>query len=217
LISKLRRHLRERGARATAAKFAQRVRDGYVREELIVLLKDLDSIVEPRAEGDLRLEVLGAEHLPGISEMNRKRGMPGADRYYENCLADGIHGFVAIRAEEIVGSYHWVDRDNPTPHPDIWYMGSGFRLEQGDVYGSGLYLLEEHRGGGTASDFLFKVESSLRERGHLRLWGYVDSANRPARWVYSNRGYKPMWSVLSRRFVFHRWRKSAPTNDGVSR
>lgn len=193
--------------RATAAKFARRVRDGYVREELIVLLKNLDSIVEPRVGGDLQLEDLRAEHLPGISELNQRRSMPGADRYFENCLADGIHGFVAIRGEEIVGFYHWVDRDNPTAHPDLWYMGPEFRLEQGDVYGSGLFLLKEHRGGGTGSDFLFKVETSLRELGYERLWGYVDRTNRPARWLYSNRGYQPMWNVLSRRLVFHRWRK----------
>jgi GNAT superfamily N-acetyltransferase len=210
LIDKLRRHLRERGVRATAAKFAQRVRDGYVREELIALLKDLDSIVEPRVEGDLRLEDLEARHLPGIAELNRKRGMPSANRYFENCLAGGIHGFVVIRGVEIVGFYHWVDSDNPTMHPDLWYMGPEFQLEQGDVYGSGLFLLEEHRGGGTASDFLCKLETSLRDRGYRRLWGYVLSTNRPARWLYSSRGYKPMWSVLSRRLVFLRWRKSFP-------
>ena len=210
MIGKLRRHLRERGARATAAKFAQRVGDGYVREELIALLKDLDSIVEPRVEGDLRLEDLETGHLPGISELNRKQGTPSADRYFANCLADGIHGFVAIRGEEIVGYYHWVDRDNSTMHPDLWYMGPEFQLEEDDVYGSGLFLLEGHRGGGTASDFLFKVETSLRERGYRRLWGYVLSTNRPARWLYSNRGYEPMWSVLSRRLVFLRWREVIP-------
>lgn len=181
------------------------MRDGYVKEELIVLLKDLDAIVEPRVEGDLRLEDLEANHLPGIAELNRKRGMPGANRYFENCLADGIHGFVAIRGEEIIGFYHWVDVENDPTHPDLWYMGPGFRLEPEDVYGSGLFLLEEHRGSGTASGFLFRVETSLRDRGYRRLWGYVDSANRPARWLYSNRGYEPMWSVLSRRIFFHRW------------
>lgn len=217
MIGKLRRNLHERGVRGTAAKFAQRVREGYVKEELIVLLKDLGSIVEPGVEGDLRLEDLEAWHLPGIAELNRKRGMPDADRYFEYCLAEGIDGFVAIRGEEIVGYYHWVDRDTPILHPDLWYMGPDFRLEPEDVYGSGLFLLEEHRGRGTASDFLFKVETSLRERGYLRLWGYVDSASRPARWLYSTRGYEPMWSVLSRRIVFHRWRRVVHDPDSQPR
>jgi GNAT superfamily N-acetyltransferase len=207
VLSKLRRNLREQGLRATAAKFAQRVREGYVRKELIVFLKDLDSIAEPGVGGDLRLEDLEDRHLSGISELNRKRGMPEADLYFKYCLAEGIHGFVALRGKEIVGYYHWVDCDTPILHPDLWDMGSGFRLEREDVYGSGLFLLEEHRGRGTASDFLFKVETSLHDRGYRRLWGYVDSSNRPARWLYSNRGYEPMWTVLSRRLVFHRWRR----------
>jgi GNAT superfamily N-acetyltransferase len=210
LISKLRRNLREHGVRGSAEKLAQRLREGYVKKDLIVFLKDLNTIVEPQIEGDLRLEDLEARHLPGISQLNRKRGMPGADRYFEFCLAEGIRGFVAIRGEEIVGYYHWVDREAPTVHPDLWEMGRGFRLEPQDVYGSGLFLLEEQRGRGTASDFLFKVETSLKERGYLRLWGYVDSANRPARWLYSNRGYEPMWSVLSRRLMILRWRKVVP-------
>jgi len=207
VISKLGRNLREYGVRVSAEKFLSRVREGYVRRELIVLLKDLNSIVRPKVEGDLLVEDLTAAHLPAISELNRKRGMPGADPYFKYCLAAGIQGFVAIRGEEVVGYYHWVDRDAPTVHPDLWDMGREFQLERKDVYGSGLFLLEEHRGGGTAGDFLFKVETSLRERGYLRLWGYVDSANRPARWLYSTRGYQPMWSVRSRRIVFMRWRK----------
>ena len=57
------------------------------------------------------------------------------------------------------------------------------------------------RATGVAADFLFHVESTLRDRGYSKIWGYVVSDNRPARWVYSTRGYKPMWIVRVRRIV----------------
>lgn len=195
---------------ATASKILLHLRKGYISEELIVILKNLNSIVEPRFEGDLRLEDLEARHLPGISALNSRRGQPDADAYFASALQKGFRGFVAFRNDELVGYYNWVDNDVPNFHPDLWSMGPGFELKPGDVFGSGFFLLKEHRGGGTASDFLFKLETSLRDRGYRRIWGFVERTNRPARWVYSNRGYHPMWDVLCRRLVVFRWRKVIP-------
>jgi hypothetical protein len=38
--------------------------------------------------------------------------------------------------------------------------------------------------------FLHAIETDLKERGYTRLWGYVRADNRPARWLYSMRGYE---------------------------
>ena len=86
-------------------------------------------------------------------------------------------------------------------------------MEPGDVYGSSLFLLEEHRGKGAAGVFLHQVETSLRDRGYKRIWGSVDATNRPARWLYSTRGYRPMWKVVHRRFLFIKSRRSIPLGD----
>jgi GNAT superfamily N-acetyltransferase len=210
MIGKLRRNLRERGARGTAERILLRLREGYTREELLVCLKTLDSIVEPKSPGKLRVEELERRHLVGIDELNRRRGEPKATRYFENCVDYGFHGFVALDGDDVVGYYWWVDRDNPTPHPDMWWLGRDFELEPGDVYGASFYLFEEYRGGGAAWDVLFQIESALRDRGYRRLWGYVEKDNRPARWTYRLRGYQPIWEMINRRFVFFRWRKITP-------
>jgi GNAT superfamily N-acetyltransferase len=211
LISKLRRNLRERGVRGTAGRALSRLREGYTKEELIVLLKTTDSIVEPKKPGKLTMEDLGSAHLPELIELNRKAGEPlGADKYFENSLKLGYHGFIARIDGELVGYYWWVDRDDPNPHSDVWRLGKQFELEPGDVYGSSLFLLEEHRGGGTANDFLYKIEAGFRDRGYKRIWGYVVKDNRPARWTYNLRGYKPTWNMVNRRLVFFRWRRSSP-------
>jgi GNAT superfamily N-acetyltransferase len=167
----------------------------YAQESLIVIVGKLDSIVEPWRDGGLRLEDLRAEHLPALSELNRRRGRPEVDRRFARYVQQGFHGFVAFAGDELLGYYWWVDRDARTTYPDLRKLGLGIELGEGDVYGSDFYVLDEHRGGGLAADFLFKVESSLRDRGYQRIWGYVVSSNRPARWIYSTRGYVPMWTV----------------------
>ena len=83
------------------------------------------------------------------------------------------------------------------------------------MYGGSLFLLPEHRGEGRAAEFLFRVESALRERGYRRIWGYVDKGNRAARWLYGTRGYQPAWKVRIRRFAFLGWRSSTPVSDGA--
>jgi GNAT superfamily N-acetyltransferase len=196
VLSKLRLYLREHGARQTAAAVARRLwRIAYLHERLLVIIVTLDSVVEPWRDGGLRLEDLGAQHLPALSALNLRRGSPEVDRRFRRYVEQGFHGFVAFQGEELVGYYWWVDNRVPTVYPDLRKLGLGIELDDGDVYGSDFYVLDEHRGGGLAADFLFKVESSLRDRGYTRVWGYVVSDNRPARWIYSTRGYVPMWTV----------------------
>ena len=160
-----------------------------------MIVGDLDAIVQPWREGELRVLAMTAEHLPDLAELNRKRGRPEVDRRFARYLEQGFHGFVAYQGEELIGYYWWVDRDVPTLYPDLRKLGLGIELGEGDVYGSDFFLLEQRRGNNVAAEFLYKVESALHELGYRRVWGYVVSDNRPARWIYSTRGYVPMWTV----------------------
>ncbi|MET0306947.1 MAG: GNAT family N-acetyltransferase [Solirubrobacterales bacterium] len=213
MIGKLRRYFGEWGVQGAIARLLRQLREGVVREEVIVLLKKTDSIVVPRRPSELRVEDLEERHLPGLFEVNRKRGAPHADRYFEASIAKGFHGFVALKAGEVVGYYWWADYAADPPHPDLWLLGEGFKMEEGDVYGSSLFLLEQHRGGGAAGDFLCQVETSLRDRGYRRIWGYVERTNRGARWLYSTRGYQPMWKVMHRHFMFFKSRQTVPLDE----
>lgn len=177
----------------------------YVGQRFIVLLKPLDSIVESRRPGDLRVEALEAKHLPALSDLNRRRGRPQVDTRFAANVASGFHGFVAWRGDRLAGYYWWIDRDAPVCHPDLRDLDLGIELGEGDVYGTDFFLLEEFRGGGTEADFLCKIEKSLRGRGYRRLWGYVDSDNRPALWAYRRRGYESMW-IVNRKRLLWLWR-----------
>ena len=210
VIDKLRCSLHERGLAGTLRRLGGSLVDGYEKEELLVLVKELRDIQEPKGGEELRVEELDASHLPGIYALNRQRDEPEADRYFDQSLEYGYHGFAGLVGDRLVGYYWWVDRDNPVPHPDLFRLGREFELEDGDVYGSSLYLLEAYRGGGRAGQFLYQVESRLRDRGYRRLWGYVDKGNRAARWLYAMRGYLQTWQVCNHRLAFLRWRRSTP-------
>jgi GNAT superfamily N-acetyltransferase len=201
-VRRLHRYLETHGLRQTLSAIGRLLRGRiYADARLIVIVKELDSIVEPWHAGDLRFADLNAERMPDLAGLNRRRGRPDVQQLFVRYFDHGFHAFLAYRGEELVGYYWWIDRDVPAAHTDLHKLGLDIELSEDDAYGSHFFLLEEHRGGGLAADFLFYVESSLRERGFSRIWGYVDSANRPARWVYSTRGYKPMWIVRLRRIV----------------
>src|SRR5262245_29728161 len=100
MMGKLRRYLSEWGVRGAVARLVRQLREGVVREEVIVLLKETDSILVPRRPSGLQVEDLEERHLPGLFEVNRKRGAPHADRYFETSIAKGFHGFVALREGE---------------------------------------------------------------------------------------------------------------------
>jgi GNAT superfamily N-acetyltransferase len=205
MIGRFRQYARANGMRAALAQLPRRLWHGVVSEDrMTVLLKVLDSISEPRKTSDLRVEKLEPSHLAGLSELNRKRGRRRVDKRFAANLERGLHGFVGLCDGEVVGYYWWIEGERAESHPDLVWLGPALRIEPGDVYGSDFYILPEHRAGGTANEFLFRVETGIRDAGFARIWGYVDSGNRQARWLYSSRGYQPMNDVSTRRLFFHR-------------
>lgn len=202
----MRLYIEAHGVRKTLAAMGGRVRKLFaVDERFIILLKQLDSIVESRRPSDLRVEDLGEQHLPGLSELNRRRGRPQVDKRFATNVASGFNGFVAWKDDDLVGYYWWVDDEAPILHPDLSDdLNLGIEMEKGDVYGTDFFLLEEFRGAGRAPDFLYKIEKSLRDRGYRRLWGYVDSSNRAALWSYRARGYESMWILERKRRLWFR-------------
>lgn len=180
--------LRRDGVRQTARKLA----DGYREDELLVMVKRLDSVQAISFEPRLRVAELTHDWLPALAALNRSRCDTRATGRFAADLGRGHQAFVASVDGVPVGYYWWADGRHP--HLDRL----GIALEAGDVYGFDFYLAEEHRGDGNAVAFLHAVEVALRERGFARLWGYVRDDNRPARWLYSLRGYEVVRHVQLR-------------------
>jgi GNAT superfamily N-acetyltransferase len=198
-VADLRCRYRRDGLRVLLGKIAGRVRAAiYSDQEVIVLKKDLTQITEMASSEALRIEEVDAGHLPALYEFNYKRCNSKADARAAAALERGYRGYVGYVGDELVGYYWWVDGAIEPNHSDISHYGLGLDLEPGEVYGFDFYLLEQHRGDGKSMEFLYKIEAGLRELGYDVLWGYVVADNRPARWLYSLRGYKPVRKVVSR-------------------
>ncbi len=196
---------RRNGLGPLIAKVTARARRAlHTRLEVVVLAKDLNDVTELATEEKLRIEELEPEHLPALYEFNRKRCFSKADARAAADLERGYRGFVGFVDDELVGYYWWVDADIDPNHSDIDHYGLGIELQPGEVYGFDFFLLEEHRGDGKSMEFLHKIETALSELGYTLLWGYVVAGNKPARWLYSLRGYKPVRKVASRRILGRR-------------
>jgi GNAT superfamily N-acetyltransferase len=197
--------LRRGGLRQLIAKVTAHVRRRlHERLEVVVLEKDLGQITELATEEKLRIEELDASHLPALYEFNRKRCFSKADARAVSYVERGYRGFVGFVDDELVGYYWWVDAEIDPNHSDIEHYGLGIELEPGEVYGFDFFLLEEHRGDGKSMEFLHKIETALSDLGYTLLWGYVVAGNKPARWLYSLRGYKPVRKIASRRVLGRR-------------
>jgi len=203
-IRTLRRRFAAEGLRGVLAFLASGLRAQVSKHETqLVIVKRLDQIVVPLRHGQVRIEPIEQRHMPALRELNRERGDLTGDARFAADLAAGHGGFVGFKEQQLVSCYWWVDGNAP-PHRDMHALGLGIQLGPGDVYGYDLYVHKRHRAGGTVNDFLFQIETALRERGYKRLWGYVAGDNRTARWTYEARGYEPRWTVERTR-TLRRW------------
>lgn len=210
-LTALRCRYRRDGPRVLLGKVADRVRAvAYSHDEVLVLKKDLGQITEMSSSEALRIEELEARHLPALYEFNRDRCFSKADARAAAAVERGYRGYVGFAGDELAGYYWWVDGEIEPHHSDIARYGLGIELGPREVYGFDFYLLERHRGDGKSMEFLHKIEVALRDLGYDVLWGYVFADNKPARWLYSLGGYKPVRKVASRRLLGRRRTMDSP-------
>jgi GNAT superfamily N-acetyltransferase len=196
---------RRDGLGALLRKLVHRVlRALHSHDDVLLMTKDLGEATDMTFDDALRIEETSTSDLPALYDFNRRRCFSKADARAAAALDHGHRGFVAYAGEELVGYYWWVDADIEPHHRDIDQFGLGFELGPGEVYGYDLYLLEEHRREGKSMEFLYKIETGLHELGYGLVWGYIETDNRPARWLYQSRGYKPVREVATRRVLGRR-------------
>lgn len=200
----LRRRYRADGPSGALRHIAERARaQVHERERHLVLCKELNDISVPVRRGRILVEPIERRHLPELRVLNQEREDLTGDVRFAGDLDEGYRGWIALRDGEPIGFYWWADPTMP-PHREFRTVALGVQLGAGDVYGTDLYVAPDHRSGGIAAEFLYLVETGLRERGFERLWGTVDENNRPARWLYDSRGYTERWTVEGTR-VLRRW------------
>jgi GNAT superfamily N-acetyltransferase len=197
LASDIRCLARTQGTRAALGTVGRGVAESvYAREDVHVLVKRLDAVQPISFPPRLRLGELDGGSLPALAALNRARCDTRADHRFARNLQRRYHGFTGHEDGTLAGYYWWLDaRAGGHGHLDQL----GIELGPEDVYGFDFFLAERHRGEGRAVEFLYHVETRLRDQGYERLWGYVSGLNTPARWLYSLRGYEVARTLRLRR------------------
>jgi GNAT superfamily N-acetyltransferase len=110
-----------------------------------------------------------------------------ARRVLQN-VGSGYRGFVVSLDEEVIGYFWWIDQRIAPQHPHL----GRYEIDLGsdEAYGFQYFIAPGHRGKGLANDVLASIEAELQALGYKRVWGYVESANLPARWLYSISGWE---------------------------
>ncbi|MBV8033291.1 MAG: GNAT family N-acetyltransferase, partial [Betaproteobacteria bacterium] len=109
-------------------------------------------------------------------------------------------GYSVLFAEvdgRIVGFVWWVDSrlSGERAHPHL--ARYGIRLQPREAYAFDFFLEPEFRGGGNANALLSAFDGHVKTLGFQRLWGFVASDNKPARWLYSLCGWRPQKTINS--------------------
>jgi GNAT superfamily N-acetyltransferase len=109
-------------------------------------------------------------------------------------------GYSVLFAEadgRIVGFLWWADAklSGERAHPHL--ARYGIRLGPREAYVFDFFLEPNCRGGGNANEFLSTFDRHLKSLGFERLWGFVASDNKPARWLYTLSGWRPQRTVNS--------------------
>jgi GNAT superfamily N-acetyltransferase len=168
-------------------------------EEHLVLVKALDGVPGPPARRPLDVRAIGDDDTDEVLAFTAEHSPPKVLAFVRNYLANGYRAFGAFRDGRLIGLFWWVDAALDAEHPDLVLHEIG--LEPGDAYGFAYFVAPEHRGGGTATDFLSRVFVALHEARYTRMWGWVLADNRPARWLFSLAGFREVRRIRARTVV----------------
>lgn len=199
LAARLASALRRLGWKGVIARCYRRVSSRLVRHHSdIVMSKDLADGEGPSSGTLLQYCAIEGSDPSVLERIAAARHLDAEDRARLRLFAR--RGYSALFAEvdgRIVGFMWWVDArlSGDRAHPHL--ARYGIRLGPREAYAFDFFLAPGCRGGGNANEFLSSFDRHLRNRGFERIWGFVASDNKPARWLYSLCGWRPQKVINS--------------------
>jgi GNAT superfamily N-acetyltransferase len=183
---------RSLGPRPLLARALRRmVATVYAKQTELLIVKRLDggppSLHRPN---ELRMRAVTTDDvavLKAFNEAQRTRRKVLASTCY---VRNGYQGFLAFVEKELIGYWWWVGNtlDPAITHPCVERFG--LRLGDDEVFAFDYFIAPGYRAKGAAVKFLSLIYAELARRGYGGVWGSVDAANAPARWVYNALGNK---------------------------
>lgn len=188
---------REGGLRGCGAAVGSVVQSWVYHEESHVLLvRPLSDVPDATSSERLEVRSMDSDDVEAVLAFSKRHDAPKVTARVRNYLSNGYRAFLGFRDGELIGVFWWVDRGIDPDHPDL--VLHGMRLAKADAYGYAYFIAPEHRGRGTATDFIASVFSTLRDAGYQQIWGWVRADNLPARWLFSLMGYEEQGLMRTR-------------------
>jgi RimJ/RimL family protein N-acetyltransferase len=160
----------------------------YRDEDHVVIVKDLDDGRPERIGSNLEVRAVDSRDTDTVDEFCGTHFPPKVGRYVRSYRRRGYPAFAAFRRGLLIGLFWWVDAAIDAQHPDL--ILHQIDLQPGDTYAFAYFIAPEHRGSNTATEVIGAVFSALRDAGYTRVWGWVNAANRPARWLFRLAGFQ---------------------------
>jgi GNAT superfamily N-acetyltransferase len=176
------------------------------RDAELVLVKDLTKAAYTAGDGrDLgtsgreqrwRIEPLQENHCAALLRMHEDACSLRQGRRVLSNVRSGYRGFVVNLDGEAIGYFWWIDKRIAPQHPHL--VRYEIDLGSDEAYCFQYFIAPDYRGEGLANDVLASIEAELHQLGYKRLWGYVESVNLPARWLYSVTGWDTVRAIQRR-------------------
>lgn len=181
----------------------------YINRELIVLENDLTSLGPTKKSlSELNMEFIEISKN-NFEEFHLK--YPFKSRYLKtkNNLNKGYRSFVVTRGNEVIGDLWYtpmINSKKSSLHHDLEWLG--IELGEKDVYGWDNYVRKEERSNSVAIYLMSQALHCLRDKGFIRIYGFVFVDNSPASFLYKIFGFKELKRMKANRFLFYRRAKS---------
>ena len=177
----------------------------YINRELIVLENDLTSVGPPmKSLMELDLEFLVIS-MSNYEEFHLKYPFRSRHLKAVDNLKKGYGSFVAVRGNEVVGNLWYATSINANESP-LHHDLEWLRIDLGekDAYGWDMYVSEEERENSVAFYLMSLALHWLREKGFVRIFGFVFVDNSRASFLYKMFKFKELKKMKADRFLFFR-------------
>jgi GNAT superfamily N-acetyltransferase len=202
-IDELRAVLRQSGLRAAAGRVLRSLVARILwLEKDVVVTKSLTGAGLWKGRARLEVRPLQGPNDPAFHALLRHTGQGRLARWCVSYARNGYRGFLAFREGVPIGLMWWVDGRIPARNNHPHLKRFAIQLGAGDAYLFDFFIRPEYRGGGSANEFMTRIEAALGSLGYERLLGCVDVDNKQARWLYSLLGWQDLrthhcWALFS--------------------
>lgn len=177
----------------------------YFKRGLIILENDLSSLKpSTRSVSDLNMKFMELSSL-NFHQLHLK--YPFKSRYLKalDNLNNGYKSFVALKDDEIVADLWYttaIGSRQSFIHHDLKWLG--IKLGETDAYGWDMYVKKENRNNSLALYFMGQALRALKEKGIMKIYGFVFEDNSPASFLYKILRFRESKRIKANRFIFFR-------------